>query len=163
MLSIVAALGNNRALGKGGQLLWNIPDDLKHFKQLTLGHPVVMGRKTWESLPEKFRPLPDRTNIIVTRQRNYEATGAQVASSFEKALAATASALGADEVFIIGGGELYTTALPHTNRLYLTLIDDEKEGDAFFPEYEKEFTKIISDESRESDGLKYRWLTLERP
>jgi dihydrofolate reductase len=157
-LSIIAAIGRNRALGKDGKLLWSIPDDLKRFKELTVGHAVVMGRKTWESLPEKVRPLPGRVNIVITRQAGYEAPGAIIARSFEEALR-----VAGDGAFIIGGAEIYALALPHTSRLYLTLIDDEKEGDIYFPAYEKEFTKIISDETHEWDGLTYRWLTLERP
>jgi dihydrofolate reductase len=164
LISMIAAIGaQNRELGKDGDLLWHIPEDLKRFKELTSGHPVVMGRKTWESLPEKVRPLPNRTNIIVTRQSGYQAPGATVTDSLEAALVAVTSAEGSDEIFVIGGGELYAAALPHADRLYLTLINDIKDADAFFPPYESEFTKIISDESHESNGLNYRWVTLERP
>lgn len=121
-----------------------------------------MGRKTWESLPEKFRPLPGRTNIVVTRQTGYEAPGAVVVDSFEAAHAAVARAEGANEIFVIGGGELYTAALPFASRLYLTLVDADAEADTYFPPYEQEFTKIISEESREWNGLKYRWIDLEK-
>jgi dihydrofolate reductase len=166
-VSIVVAIGrdrqHNRVIGKNNELLWHIPDDLKRFKALTLGHPVIMGRKTWESLPEKVRPLPGRTNIVVTRQKEYRADGAEIADSLPAALAVAASAAGdSGEIFIIGGAEIYKEALPHTDRLYLTLIDDEKEGDAFFPPYEKEFTKVLSDEPYEWSGLAYRWVNLER-
>lgn len=161
-VSIVVAMGHGRAIGKDNALLWHIPDDLKRFKALTFGHPVIMGRKTWESLPEQFRPLPGRTNIVVTRQADYEAPGATVANSLEDARAVAARALGGEEIFIIGGAQLYAEALPSTHRLYLTLIDDTKEGDAHFPEYESEFTKKISEESREWGGLRYVWLDLER-
>ncbi len=162
-ISLIAAIGSrDRALGKGGKLLWHIPDDLKRFKDLTTGHPVIMGRKTWESLPEKFRPLPDRTNIVVTRQTAYEARGALVAGSLDEARAAAARAPGANEVFIIGGGELYREALSRADRLHLTVIDDTKEADVFFPSYEGEFTKKLSDEAREWNGLHYRWVDLER-
>src|ERR1035437_5709867 len=135
-LSIIAALGKNRELGLAGNLLWHLPDDMKRFKALTAGHPVIMGRKTWESLPERFRPLPGRTNVVVTRQAGYEALGAIVTDSLEAALAAATSAAGSDEIFVIGGGELYATALPHATHLYLTLVDDSAEADAFFPAYE---------------------------
>lgn len=162
-ISIIAALGaTTRALGKGGELLWRIPDDLKRFKELTMGHPVIMGRKTWESLPEKSRPLPGRTNIVVTRQAHYTAPGATVVGSLEAARAEAARAAGADEIFVIGGGEIYREALPFVDRLYLTLIDEERDADTFFPEYEKDFIKIISEESRNEDDLSYRWVTLER-
>jgi dihydrofolate reductase len=162
LISIIAALGKARAIGSGNELLWQIPDDMKRFKELTMGHPVIMGRKTWDSLPEKFRPLPGRTNIVVTRQASYDAPGAIVADSLQDALAAAASASGGEEIFIIGGAQLYAETLPVVNKLYLTLIEDEKEGDAYFPDYEQEFTKIVSDEAREWDGLNYHWLTLER-
>ena len=162
-IAIIAALGaRTRAIGKNNELLWHIPDDLKRFKQLTFGHPVVMGRKTWESLPSKFRPLPERTNIVVTRQAGYAAEGAVVADSLESARAEAARAPGANESFVIGGGELYREALPFADHLYLTLIDDDKEGDTFFPPYETEFTKMVSEEPHEWGDLKYRWVTLER-
>jgi dihydrofolate reductase len=121
-----------------------------------------MGRKTWESLPEKFRPLPNRTNIVVTRDETYQAQGAIVAHSLEAALAAAASAEGAPEIFIIGGGELYAAALPFANRLYLTLVDSPAEGDTFFPDYEAAFPTIIAEQAGESNGLTYRSLDLER-
>jgi dihydrofolate reductase len=162
-VALIAALGaKTRAIGKNGELLWHIPEDLRRFKALTSGHPVIMGRKTWESLPERARPLPNRTNIVVTRDPSYVAPGAVVADSLEAALDAAASAAGADEIFVIGGGELYAAALPRAGRLYLTLIDSDLEGDTFFPPYETEFIKTLAQESAESNGLKYRWLDLER-
>lgn len=169
-IAIIVALGREtRAIGKKDGLLWHIPEDLKRFKTLTIGHPVIMGRKTWESLPEKVRPLPDRTNIVVTRQADYAAVGAIVVGSLEDALAAAAAAAlpdgridGADEIFVIGGGEIYKDTLPLADRLYLTLVDDNADGDTYFPAYEDQFTKTISEEAREHDGLAYRWLTLER-
>ena len=159
-LSLIAAIGKNRELGKDGQLLWHLPDDMRRFKELTVGHPVIMGRKTWKSLPERFRPLPGRTNIVVTRQVGYEARGATVAGSLEGARAVAAHAPGFDEIFVIGGGELYAAALPYANRLYLTLVDDEADADTFFPPYEQDF-KIISDEVGTGDPP-HRFLTLER-
>nr|AIA19035.1 Dihydrofolate reductase [uncultured bacterium] len=162
VISAIAAFGKNRALGKDNDLLWHIPDDLKRFKELTSGHPVIMGRKTWESLPEKFRPLPGRTNVVVTRQVGYAADGAIVVDGLSDAFLTAQDTPGAEETFIIGGAQIYAEALPYTTRLYLTVIDDGKEADVFFPEYETEFTKIISNESREWNGLKYRWVTLER-
>lgn len=162
-IAIIAAVGTGtRAIGKDNALLWHLPDDLKRFKELTSGHPVIMGRKTWESLPQMYRPLPGRTNIVVTRQEGYKAGGASVVDGLSDAFLAAQDAQGADETFVIGGAQVYAEALPYANRLYLTLIDDEKEGDTFFPPYEKEFTKIISDESREWNGLKYRWVNLEK-
>jgi dihydrofolate reductase len=159
-MSLIAAIGKNRELGFQGQLLWSLPDDLQRFKAITAGHPVIMGRKTWESLPERFRPLPARTNIVVTRQAEYEARGAVVVSSLEEARAAAARAEGAGETFVIGGGELYANALPFTNRLYLTLVDAETEADTFFPPYEQDF-KIISDEAGDGEPP-HKFLLLER-
>ena len=119
-----------------------------------------MGRKTWESLPERFRPLPNRTNIVVTRQSDYEASGAVVVSSLEDARTVAMSAPGADEVFVIGGGELYTLALPFANRLYLTLVEANADADTFFPPYEQDLS-IVSEEAGNGEPP-YRFLTLER-
>lgn len=159
-LNIIAAIGKNRELGLRGKLLWHIPDDLQRFKRLTMGHPVIMGRKTWESLPEKFRPLPGRTNIVVTRQAGYEVAGALVADSLDAARAAAARAEGADETFIIGGGKLYAAALPRANRLYLTSVDATAEADTFFPSYESEF-KVVSNEIGAGEPP-HRFVVLEK-
>ena len=174
-ISIVAALGKNRAIGKGNQLLWHIPDDLKRFKALTLGHPVIMGRKTFESILSSLgKPLPGRTNIVVTRDPDY-ATNAKsdfdinqvvVALSLEEALE-KAKQIDQEEIFIGGGAQIYEQALPHIDRLYITLIDANPpaggEGEfVYFPEYEKDFTEVLSEEEREYEGISYRWLDLER-
>lgn len=162
-ISMVAAIGaTTRALGRGGDLIWHIPEDMRRFKELTMGHPVIMGRKTWESIPAKYRPLPGRTNIVVSRDAGYVAEGAQVATSLEAALALAKTAPGAEEILIAGGGQLYAEALPLTDRLCLTLVESNEPADVYFPPYESEFTKIVSDESHESNGLKYRWVDLER-
>lgn len=165
-MSIVVAMGDgrlhNHVIGKGNRLLWHIPDDLKRFKQLTLGHPVIMGRKTFESIISVLgRALPGRTNIVVTRDRDYSFHGAVIAHSLEGAIT-RAKEIDDEEIFIGGGSQIYAEALPLVDRLYLTLIKDDKKGDTFFPPYEKEFAKVISEESREWNGLTYRWVTLER-
>jgi dihydrofolate reductase len=163
MISIVAALGRDRVLGKDNQLLWHIPDDLKRFKQLTLGHPVVMGRKTFESILLSLgKPLPGRTNIVVTRDSAWAHEGAVAAVSIQNAVEQAKAAPGGEEIIIGGGGEIYRQSLPLVDKLYLTLIEDDTEGDSFFPEYEHEFTKKISEEAREYEGLRYRWIDLER-
>ncbi|KKT14952.1 MAG: dihydrofolate reductase [Parcubacteria group bacterium GW2011_GWF2_44_8b] len=149
-------------IGKGNDLIWKIPNDQARFKNLTMGHPVIMGRKTWESIPEKFRPLPGRTNFIITRDSSYSAPGATVTTSIENALASAQQALGNEEIFVVGGGEIYKAALPFTDRLYITMVDKEVEGDTFFPAYSNIFTKKISEESGEFEGLKYSYLILER-
>ena len=162
-ISLIAAISaRNRALGKDGNLLWQIREDMKRFVEITTGHPVIMGRKTWESIPEKYRPLSNRTNIVVTRQSDYKAEGAHVASSLEDALAIARASEGSSEIFVIGGGELYKESLPFATKLYMTLIDEEKDADTFFPEYETVFTKKTFDESHESNDMKYEWLDLER-
>lgn len=159
-IAIIAAIGKNRELGKGGELLWQLPDDMRRFKALTTGHPVIMGRKTWESLPPKFRPLPGRTNIVVTRQSGYRAEGAVVVDGLSDAFLAAADAPGADETFVIGGGELYTAALPYATRLCLTLVDATAEADTYFPAYEQEF-KITADEPGKGEPS-HRFLTLKQ-
>ncbi len=162
-ISLIAAIGNNRELGKANELLWRLPDDMKRFKEITIDHPVIMGRKTWESIPEKYRPLPGRTNLVVTHQVGYVAEGATVVDGVSDAFYAAQKAEGASETFVIGGGDLYASALPYATRLYLTLVDaSDSDADTFFPAYAIEFTKIISEESHEQDGLTYRWITLER-
>lgn len=160
-ISIIAALGHDNVIGKDNDLLWHLSDDLKRFKQITLGHPVVMGRRTWESIPEKYRPLPGRANIVITRDATYTAPGALVAHTFSEALGVARAAQGAEEVFIIGGGELYKTALPEADRLYLTLVDDSTPGTVYFPDY-SDFTKVIAEESHAENGYSYTWKTLER-
>lgn len=165
-ISIIAALGRNRELGRNNELLWHIPDDLKRFKALTLGHPVIVGRKTFESITAALgKPLPGRTNIVISRSIKdgplWSGDDVRVVNSIEEALA-KASEMDSEEVFIGGGAQIYEQALPHADRLYLTLIDDEKEGDSYFPEYEKLFAKKISEEAHEHNGLKYRWATLEK-
>lgn len=162
-ICIVVAIGRdkhmNRVLGKDNNLLWRIPDDLKRFKALTTGHPIIFGRKTFESIG---RVLPGRTNIVVTRDPNWKFDGVTVVYSLEEGIE-LAKTLDQDEVHIGGGAQLYAQALPYVDKLYLTLIDDEKEGDTFFPPYEGEFTKKTFEENREWNGLKYKWINLERP
>jgi len=156
-INIIVAVGkNNRAIGSNNALLWRIPDDLKRFKTITTGHPIIMGRKTFESIG---KILPNRTNIIVSRNTDFKVEGAQVFHSLDEAVK---KALGIDsEIFIIGGAEIYKQAINMANRLYLTVIDEEKDGDAFFPEY-GDFTKVISEENKTTDtGIRYQWLVLE--
>ncbi|HEX2792173.1 MAG TPA: dihydrofolate reductase [Candidatus Paceibacterota bacterium] len=160
--SLIAVLSKQtRAIGKDGGLIWNLPGELARFKRITNGHPVIMGRKTWESIPAKFRPLPGRTNIVVTRDESYEAPGAIVTYSFEDALVKARAVPDNDEIFVIGGGQLYLESLPYADRLYLSLVDDPTEGDAYFPDYQ-EFSTSIEKESCEENGIRYELLTLER-
>lgn len=174
MISMIAAIGRNRELGKGNELLWRIPEDLKRFRALTRGHPVIMGRKTFESIG---KPLPERTNIVVTREgepyrdeagfhfwdAKLEKDGCVRVSDLEGAiLFAKKHAPGSDEIFIIGGAQIYALALPHADKLYLTRIDAEaSDADAFFPEYPG-FTKVVAEQIGSHDGLGYTWVDLIR-
>lgn len=159
---IVAAIGRHRALGRDGKLLWHIPDDLQRFRRLTLGHPVVLGRKTFESIVGYVgKPLPGRPNIVLSRDPAFRFEGVEIAASLDEALAA-ARRHEPSEIHIGGGASLYAEALPLVDRLHLTIIDAEAEADAFFPAYEQEFPTVIADESREWEGLRYRWLDLRR-
>lgn len=156
-LSLIAAIAENRIIGSGGQLPWNIPGDMQRMKSLTMGHPIIMGRKTHESIG---RVLPGRTNIIVTTQRNYEVEGAIVVDTLDKALA-EAKKVDQEEVFIFGGGEIYTQSISLADRLYLTVVEGRFVGDAYFPEY-SQFNQILFEESHEQNGYRYKFLTLER-
>ena len=157
-ISIIVAHSKNMAIGKANNLPWRLPDDLKRFKKLTSGHPIIMGRKTYQSIN---RPLPDRTNIVVTRDMNLEIPGCIVAHSAVEAIK-RAREFDREEIFIIGGAELYKETLSLADRLYVTIVDTHVDGDAFFPEYSNIFTKKISEESGEFEGLKYSYLVLEK-
>ncbi len=135
-ITLIAALSRNRIIGKNNDLPWHLPDDMKFFMETTKDHCVIMGRKNYESLPLKFRPLPERTNIVVTRQRNFVAEGCQVVHSLEDALA-SANQKSDEEIFVIGGAEIYKLALPYAHKLYLTEIEAEIEGDTYFPLFDK--------------------------
>jgi dihydrofolate reductase len=136
ILSMIVGMTEDRVIGKDNDLPWpKIKEDMKHFRKITTGHPIIMGRKTWDSIPDKYKPLPKRTNIVVTRQKDLALGGAEVFNSLEGAI--TYAATLDEEVFIIGGSSLYKEALPKTNKLYLTIIKGEHEGDTFFPEFDK--------------------------
>jgi dihydrofolate reductase len=157
-ISIVVAISENRAIGKDNKLLWRLPADLKHFKEITTGHTIIMGRKTFESVG---RPLPNRRNIIITRQPLF-IEGCEVVNSIDTALALCAEE---DEVFIVGGAEIYRQSLHLTNRIYLTVVHKEFEGDSFFPEINKGEWKEVSREDHQADEknlLPYSFITLER-
>ena len=141
---IIAAVAKNRVIGKDNTLIWNIPEDMAHFKALTAGQTVVMGRKTWESLPPRFRPLPGRRNIVISRQADYAAPGADVAGSLENALKLASTAA---SIFIIGGEQIYAQAMTLADRLEITEVDLEPEGDAWFPE-------ISTDNWKKTSNLK---------
>ena len=155
-LSIIAAISaKDRGIGKGGDLLWHISDDLKHFKELTIGHPIIMGRKTYDSIG---KPLPGRVNIVVTRNEDFNPPGVIVFRSLEDAIE-KAKGLDKEEVFIIGGGQIYEQSIEKADKLYLTLIDDQKTADTFFPTYD-EFEKISREDF--SGDTNYSFVELER-
>ncbi len=156
---IVAVAGEKRVIGKKGGMPWYIPAELKRFKQITMGHPIIMGRRTHESIG---KPLPGRTNIIVTHDVEYQSPGCLIAHSLDEAIEKAKGKEGSDEIFVIGGGELYKQALPSANKLYLTYIDKEIEGDVFFPDY-SEFKKIVSESDwQEYEDIRYKFLELKR-
>jgi dihydrofolate reductase len=165
----IAAIGRNRELGRGNELLWRIPEDLHRFKELTTGHPIILGRKTFESIVGYLgKPLPGRQNIVVTRdpsamRENVSPSWGNVefVASVEEAIE-KGKALDDNQISIGGGAQIYEAALPFTDILHLTIIDDRKEADSFFPAYEQDFTRVLSDEHREFEGLAYRWVDLSR-
>jgi dihydrofolate reductase len=161
-ISSIAALNRNRAIGKDNALLWHIPDDLRRFKELTMGHPCIMGRKTFDSIIATLgKPLPNRTSIVLTRGTLPEYENVIPASSVEDALA-KADSLGSNEVFICGGAHIYDAFLPHTDALYLTFVDDDTEGDTHFPEYATDFAETSRSDLHEHAGIRYQFVHLER-
>jgi dihydrofolate reductase len=158
-ISLIAAVAQNRAIGKDNQLLWHLPEDMRYFRETTRGKTVIMGRKTWESLPEKFRPLPGRRNIVVTRDSHYVADGALLAHSLDEAIAAAGED---DETFVIGGAELYKQALPLAQRLYLTEVAKGYEGDVFFPEVStSEWQEIARTQQSTESGLVFAFVVYQ--
>lgn len=158
----IAALGKStRYICKDDRLLWHIPEDLKHVKEATTNYPIIMGRKTFASIG---KPLPNRTNIVLSRNKDFSVPEeVKLASSLEEALdIARESAGGTKKIFIFGGAEIYKLALPYTNKLMLTLVDDDKPGDAVFPDYEHEFQEIARHGVREHEGLRYEWVDYAR-
>lgn len=162
-LVIVAAMGRtSRAIGKNNELLWHLPADMKRFRTLTLGKPVIMGRRTFESIVTILgKPLPGRTNIVVTRNPDYHYGDVAITSSLESALA-LACAEAATEIHIGGGAELYKLALPYVDKIYLTLVDDDTTGDASFPSFEDEFIVSKAHEQETYENLKFQWIDYVR-
>ncbi|RJQ36297.1 dihydrofolate reductase [Candidatus Microgenomates bacterium] len=179
-ISLIAAIGKNRELGRDNKLLWHIPEDFRRFKEITLGHPIIMGRKTFESIGKL---LPDRINIIITRDSKYNLPGAVIAHSFEQAVEIAKEKLsmrGAegdetilrnmrtitmanieDEIFVIGGGQIFEQAIKTADKLYLTIVDRSFKADTFFPSY-GEFRKTIFEKEEKSNGYKYKFIELEK-
>lgn len=155
-LHLIYARAANGIIGKDGVMPWHLPEDLAHFKRTTLGCPVVMGRKTWESIPARFRPLPGRTNVVVTRQPGWLAEGAHVAHSLPEALAQCGEAANA---WIIGGAEIYKQALPLASSAVVTEIEASFEGDAFAPQFGPEWKETQRERHVSSTGLNFSFVT----
>ena len=152
MIALIVAVAENGIIGKNNDLIWYLPKDLQYFKKKTEGHAVIMGRKNFESIPEKFRPLPKRTNIVVTRNTSFSAEGVQVCNTIEAAIE-YAKALNDTEPFIIGGGQIYKYCIEHNlvDRMYITEVHKSYDGDTYFPEFEKSLWHKVSEERYEKD------------
>jgi dihydrofolate reductase len=154
MITLVVAAARNGVIGKDGAIPWRLPEDMRRFKALTLGHAVVMGRKTWDSLPLKNRPLPGRRNLVVTRDPAWRADGAE--------RMALEAALASGDVFVIGGAEIYRAALPLADRIELTEVQADFEGDAFFTFDPSPWREVAREDHVSAEGLAYRFVTLNR-
>ena len=163
-LALVWAQSPTRVIGRDGALPWRVPEDMARFRALTSGSPVLMGRATWESLPARFRPLPGRENLVLTRSPGYAAEGATVVTSFESAL----DRLAGRDGWVIGGGTVYSAAIEHADRLEVTEVDVEVEGDAFAPRIDPDVWSVRASDPPEgwhtssADGVRYRFLTYGR-
>ena len=164
-VSLIVAAAINGVIGKDNDLIWHLPKDMKFFKETTLGHHVIMGRKNFESIPHKYRPLPNRTNVVITRQSNYQAEGCIVVNSIESALE-IAKENGDKEPFIIGGGQIYKLAFEANlvDKIYLTKVHHAYEGDTFFPELGNDWKEIerIDCKSDEKHAHAYSFLTFDK-
>lgn len=156
-ISIIAAISENKVIGRDNKLPWNIPEDLKRLKRITLNHPIIMGRKTYDSIG---KPLPNRINIILTRDKQYKVDGAIVAHSIEQAID-KAKEVDPEEIFIFGGGEIFRQAMKYTTRLYLTYVHVTIDGDSYFPDY-AEFTKETFHEEHKDFDPPYTFVNLEK-
>jgi dihydrofolate reductase len=160
MLALIAAVAHNRVIGQNNRLLWHLPGDLHHFRETTRGNPVIMGRRTWESLPEKYRPLPGRLNVVVSGNPDYSAPGAVLSGSLASALEKAGDG---HEIFVIGGAGLYRQALPLAGRLHLTEIAEEFSGDALFPEVSPhEWQEVSRSQTFKEAGLAYSFAVYQR-
>ncbi len=159
-LNLIYARAANGVIGKDGAMPWHLPEDLAHFKRLTQGHPVIMGRKTWDSLPARFRPLPGRVNIVVTRQADWNEIGAQRASSLRDALSMAEQT--DSEAWIIGGAQIYAQALPLASRVEVTEIGRDFDGDAHAPQLGPEWQEVARSRHVGSGGLPFSFVTYER-
>ena len=158
-IGLIYARAANGVIGKDGAMPWHLPEDLAHFKRLTQGWPVVMGRKTWDSLPPRFRPLPGRVNIVITRQPDWQADGAQTAASLESALAQCEAF---EQAWVIGGAQIYAQTLPLADRVEVTEIDRDFDGDAFAPALAPAWRETAREAHVASSGLPFSFVTFEK-
>jgi dihydrofolate reductase len=165
IVSLIVAVSENKVIGKDNNLVWHLPTDMKFFKDMTKDHYVIMGRRNYESIPHKYRPLPNRTNVIVTRQDNYEADGCIVVNSIEEAIQLAKEA-GDKEPFVIGGGQIYKNALDNNliDRVYLTRVHTEIDGDTYFEDLDESWNKVFSDShpADEKHSFAFTFQTFER-
>ncbi|MBS7806985.1 dihydrofolate reductase [Variovorax sp. PCZ-1] len=164
-INLIWAQAKGRVIGKDGKMPWHLPEDLAHFKRTTLGHPVIMGRKTWDSLPAKFRPLPGRMNVVISSdvatRENLKKNGTSPAQNLREALL-ICEQLGSSEVWVIGGAQIYAQALPLAQKLVITEIDAEFEGDAFAPAVDASWRETERDQLTATNGLKLDFVTYQR-
>jgi dihydrofolate reductase len=158
-LHLIYARARNGTIGKDGQMPWHLPEDLAHFKRVTLGQPVIMGRKTWDSLPPKFRPLPGRLNIVITRQSDWQAEGALRASSIEDAMRLCGDVA---DAWIMGGAEIYRQAEPLASTAVVTEIDRDYEGDAFAPTLSPAWHEVQRESHVAANGLAFSFVTYQQ-
>ena len=159
-LHLIYARARNGVIGKDNQMPWQLPEDLAHFKRVTLGQPVIMGRKTWDSLPARFRPLPGRVNIVITRQSNWHAEGALRAASIEDAMRLCGDA---PQAWIMGGAEIYRQAEPLASTAVVTEIDADFEGDAFAPTLASDWQEVQRESHTSASGLGFAFVTYQHP
>ena len=162
-VGLIYARARNGVIGQGGVMPWHLPEDLAHFKRVTLNHPVVMGRRTWDSIPPRFRPLPGRTNIVVTRQEDWNETGAQRSSSLRDALQKAENSCGtSSQVWVIGGAQIYAQAMPLADELVVTEIDADFDGDAHAPAIGPEWQEVAREPFESRTGLRGAFVTWRR-
>lgn len=160
-VNLIFARASNGVIGRNNTLPWHLPEDMAHFRKLTSGAPVIMGRKTWDSLPAKFRPLPNRVNIVVTRQRDWNERGAERVGSLTEAIAVSEN-LSAPEVWVMGGAQIYAEAEQFAERAIITEIHQDFDGDAFAPTFGSEWRETSRESQESTNGLSFSFVTLER-
>jgi dihydrofolate reductase len=158
-VNMIYARAANGVIGSKNALPWHLPEDMAHFKKLTAGWPVIMGRKTWDSLPPKFRPLPGRINVVITRQAGWEATGAKAADSLEKAISLSCKS---EQIWVIGGAQIYAEAEPYADRIEVTEIAQDFEGDAFAPVLGTQWLEVARENHVSTTGLKFSFITYNK-